>query len=82
MIGISDPSRVILGIRREMPSHAEHVELFYLLPSPFINNQKHEIIFIYMTPGELQKVIEEAINLPPNVKKRFVEIIGRYQPKN
>jgi hypothetical protein len=80
MICIFDPSRVILGIRQEMSSHAEHVELFYLLRSPFINNQKHEII--YMTPGELQKVIEEAINLPPNVKKRFVEIVGRYQPKN
>ena len=43
--------------------------------------KKQQMEVFYMPPSELSRMIESGINLPPNVKKRFVEVLARYQPK-
>jgi tripartite-type tricarboxylate transporter receptor subunit TctC len=42
---------------------------------------KQEMEVFYMPPNELLKLIDEGVNLPAGVKKRFVDVLAKYQPK-
>lgn len=43
--------------------------------------KKQQMEILYLSPADLMKEVKKGVGLSPALKKRFVEIIGRYQPK-
>jgi tripartite-type tricarboxylate transporter receptor subunit TctC len=43
--------------------------------------KKRQMEIIYMSSVQLRREVEKGLNLSPSVKKRFLAVMGRYQPK-
>jgi len=43
--------------------------------------KKQQMGIIYLSADQLKKEVEKGVNLSPALKKRFVEIMAKYQPK-
>ena len=43
--------------------------------------KKQQMEIIYLSADQLKKEVEKGVNLSPALKKRFVEIMAKYQPK-
>jgi tripartite-type tricarboxylate transporter receptor subunit TctC len=43
--------------------------------------KKQQMEIIYLNGADLRKEIEQGVHLSPALKKKFVDIVGKYQPK-